>query len=77
MIKLEVEKNKEGIRDSFIIRTDEPMRLSVDVTHTGELIVYGYPGIEDDVEQDPVVWYGSESGEHFNMEYQDKKTEAE
>jgi len=75
MIKLEVKKNKERIKESFIIRADEPMRLSVDVTQTGELIVYGYPGFKDDVEQDPVVWYGSEAERQLDMEYQEEKTE--
>jgi hypothetical protein len=61
MIRLEVDNNKKFMRDSFVIRADEPMRVSVDVTDTGHLIVYGYPGIKDDVEQDPVILYDSES----------------
>lgn len=48
------------------------MRVSVDLTSTGELIVYGYPGISDDMEQEPVIWYGSEAGEHFEMEYKEE-----
>ena len=69
MIKLEAIKNKPGVRNAFIIRGDEPMRINVDLTATGELIVYGYPGTQDDVEQDPVIWYGSEAEGHFDIQY--------
>lgn len=74
MIKLEVDSTKKGIRDSFIIRANEPFRMSVDVSETGHVIVYGYQGTEDDVEQDPVVWYDSENEINVDMEADESET---
>lgn len=69
MIKLEIQKGKKGMKDSFVVRADEPMRFSFDLTDSGELIVYGYTGTEDDTEQDPVIWHGSESMIKQDMTY--------
>lgn len=73
MIKLEVNREKRFIKDSFVVRADEPMRVSVDVSNTGHMIVYGYTGVEDDTEQDPVILYDSESIINDDMLYQDEK----
>lgn len=70
MIKLEIDKNKKFMRESFCIRADEAMRVSVDVTESGQLIVYGYTGVEDNVEQDPVILYFSESESNHDITYQ-------
>lgn len=69
MIKLEVNSQKRFMKDSFIIRTDEPMRVSVDVSEKGHVIVFGYQGTEDDLDQDPVVLYDSENDTNYKMEY--------
>lgn len=75
MIKLEVNK-KEGVRDSFIVRADEPVRISLDLMDSGHLLSYVYSGVEDDVEQDPSGFYDSEDIEHYSWEKNDEDVEV-
>lgn len=56
MIKCEI-VNKD--KDHLIIRTDEPSRFELVKTNEGKLIIFGYKGKEDNLEQEPSICYDS------------------
>lgn len=41
------------------IRTDEPMRVEIRTDAEGHLVVYGYAGIDDDLDQEPTILHDS------------------
>jgi len=56
MIKMEIIESK---LDHVIIRANEPIRLEIIKAGDGQLVLFGYSGIKDDQEQEPILSYDS------------------
>lgn len=41
------------------LRTDEPARFEIKTDPDGHLVIYGYTGIADDLDQEPTLIYVS------------------
>ena len=43
----------------FIVEANEPVRIEVITTDEGQLIMFGYKGLETDIEQEPDILFDS------------------
>lgn len=63
MIKLKVtNKGKEGIKNSFVFESDQPVTMSFVETEEGHIVAYIYKGVGDEIDEntDPIACFDTD-----------------